>query len=431
MKNIISKSAVIIFLIITLFSINLNSQGWVVHPPISKVNLNSVVFLNDDSIIMVGEEGTLFYTLDGGSSWQNHDNLPTNVNLNSVFFIDEHKGFIVGESGTILRTVDGGNIWTDISVEDYYNLIDVEFINYENGIAVGKKEVHIDGNTYYLAAILTTTNGGENWVDHSFDESGLFNSVSFITENIAIAVGNNGRVARSADGGETWMSQTPDVNYNLHDIKLYENYPAIIVGESGTVLISYNAGETWDNYSIDYYYNLKEVTSIRLDETIAVGEKEVRIGGDTFYMATILKSADGGFTWNEELSDERGSYNGLSYYSEDKSLVVGDDGAYVCLGTTTDIEFEVSGPLTFTLEQNYPNPFNPSTNIKYSVPENGFVKLSVYNLVGKEVKVLVNGQVNAGFYEIGFDATTLPSGIYFYRIQAGSFVETKKMVLLK
>jgi len=88
-------------------------------------------------------------------------------------------------------------------------------------------------------------------------------------------------------------------------------------------------------------------------------------------------------------------------------------------------------PKHFELFQNYPNPFNPSTLIKYSVPENGFVKLSVYNLVGEEVKLLISGQVDAGFYEIEFDATSLPSGIYFYKLQAGNYVETKKMVLLR
>jgi len=96
-----------------------------------------------------------------------------------------------------------------------------------------------------------------------------------------------------------------------------------------------------------------------------------------------------------------------------------------------EIEVEVNGPLTFALEQNYPNPFNPSTNIKYSVPENGFVKLSVYNLVGEEVSVLVNEIVDAGFYEITFNAAKLPSGTYFYRLQTGNTVQTKKMVLLK
>jgi len=81
--------------------------------------------------------------------------------------------------------------------------------------------------------------------------------------------------------------------------------------------------------------------------------------------------------------------------------------------------------------QNYPNPFNPSTLIKYSVPENGFVKLSVYNLIGEEVSLLVNEEVDAGFYEVTFNAVNLPSGIYFYRLQAGNIIQLKKMVLLK
>jgi len=88
-------------------------------------------------------------------------------------------------------------------------------------------------------------------------------------------------------------------------------------------------------------------------------------------------------------------------------------------------------PLQFGLFDNYPNPFNPTTLIKYSIPENGFVKLSVYNLVGEEVSVIVNEMIDAGFYEVTFNAAGLPIGIYFYRIQAGSFVETKKMVLLR
>ncbi len=104
------------------------------------------------------------------------------------------------------------------------------------------------------------------------------------------------------------------------------------------------------------------------------------------------------------------------------------------LGTykySDEIEVEVNAPLTFGLEQNYPNPFNPSTNIKYSVPETGSIKLSIYNVLGEEVAVLVDRIVQVGFYEVTFDASNLPSGVYFYRLQAGSFVETKKMVLLK
>jgi len=115
-----------------------------------------------------------------------------------------------------------------------------------------------------------------------------------------------------------------------------------------------------------------------------------------------------------------------------------DMGAYGGPGATVQFpvdvkesELESRFPTKFVLYQNYPNPFNPSTFIKYSVPENGFVKLAVYNLIGEEVNVLVSGQVDTGFYEIEFDARNLPSGIYFYRLQVGDYTNTKKMILLK
>ncbi|MDH3268343.1 MAG: T9SS type A sorting domain-containing protein [Ignavibacteria bacterium] len=96
-----------------------------------------------------------------------------------------------------------------------------------------------------------------------------------------------------------------------------------------------------------------------------------------------------------------------------------------------EVEVDVTAPLTFDLAQNYPNPFNPSTNIKFSVPESGNVKLSVYNLVGEEVAVLVNGFSQAGTFEVTFDASNLSSGVYLYKLQSANSVQTKKMMLLK
>ncbi len=86
---------------------------------------------------------------------------------------------------------------------------------------------------------------------------------------------------------------------------------------------------------------------------------------------------------------------------------------------------------TFELEQNYPNPFNPSTTIKFQVPKNSFVSLKVYDVLGREVATLINGNKKAGQYNIKFDASKFSSGIYFYKLQAGDFVSTKKMILLK
>lgn len=88
-------------------------------------------------------------------------------------------------------------------------------------------------------------------------------------------------------------------------------------------------------------------------------------------------------------------------------------------------------PKTFELSQNFPNPFNPSTQIRYAVPQISEVRLDVYNMIGQRVATLVNEEKLPGNYSIDFDASTLSSGIYFYRLQAGSVQLTRKMMLVK
>lgn len=85
----------------------------------------------------------------------------------------------------------------------------------------------------------------------------------------------------------------------------------------------------------------------------------------------------------------------------------------------------------FNLIQNFPNPFNPSTKISYTIPEKGNVSLKVINLLGEQVVELVNGEMEAGNYDITFNASNLPTGTYFYRLQTGDFVQTRKMILLR
>jgi N-acetylneuraminic acid mutarotase len=98
---------------------------------------------------------------------------------------------------------------------------------------------------------------------------------------------------------------------------------------------------------------------------------------------------------------------------------------------TSDIDDEVGIPEGYYLSQNYPNPFNPSTKINYSIPEITFVTLKVFDVLGNEIAALVNEEKPAGTYQINYSSDKLPSGIYFYRLEAGSFIETKKMVLLR
>jgi|GEM_PF-2416920 len=116
--------------------------------------------------------------------------------------------------------------------------------------------------------------------------------------------------------------------------------------------------------------------------------------------------------------------------------IVGWDKIFDEINNTTDVKDESSVPENFELFQNYPNPFNPTTKIWYTISNAGAslmksVQLKVYDVLGNEIATLVNEEKPAGTYEVEFDASSLPSGVYFYQIKAGSFVETKKLVLLK
>lgn len=88
-------------------------------------------------------------------------------------------------------------------------------------------------------------------------------------------------------------------------------------------------------------------------------------------------------------------------------------------------------PHQFSLSQNYPNPFNPTTNIKFDIPKAEFVKLTVFDVLGKEIQTLLNEQLSSGTYNYDFDATNLPSGIYYYKLESENYIQTKKMVLIK
>lgn len=122
---------------------------------------------------------------------------------------------------------------------------------------------------------------------------------------------------------------------------------------------------------------------------------------------------------------------GIVYYSGNAYKVV--PRANSDFGTITGVSLTHTPtiPTEFGLKQNYPNPFNPSTTIEFSLPQSEFVTVKVYNTLGQEVETLVNGVQEAGTYTARFDASRLTSGVYFYRLQAGQFSQTKKMILLK
>jgi hypothetical protein len=126
------------------------------------------------------------------------------------------------------------------------------------------------------------------------------------------------------------------------------------------------------------------------------------------YSYTDSKLEAGNYTYRLKQVD----FDGTFYYSDEVNVLV-------------------ELPLVYSLEQNYPNPFNPSTTIKYSIPEDGIVKLSVFNLLGEEVTTLVNTLQKAGRYEVVLDASGFASGVYLYRLETQNFSSIKKMLLVK
>jgi len=123
---------------------------------------------------------------------------------------------------------------------------------------------------------------------------------------------------------------------------------------------------------------------------------------------------------------------GIWYYMKQITNLWADPSIKLKYDATVDVDdAEMEMPMIFALEQNYPNPFNPTTNIKFKIAKSGFVSLKVYDVLGSEVTTLVNEEKPVGSYEVDFNAEALTSGIYFYTLSAGSFTETKKMVLLR
>jgi len=147
----------------------------------------------------------------------------------------------------------------------------------------------------------------------------------------------------------------------------------------------------------------------------------------------LIQSNDDGASWNNISSDLKGSQY-VSAFAEDKNGII-YAGTYYGLFRTkvpiTDIKEVIDLPADFGLYQNYPNPFNPRTVIEYSLPEAGSVSLRVYDLLGKAAAILVDEEQPTGRHSVEFDGAELSSGIYFYQLRVGEFIQSKKMVLMK
>jgi hypothetical protein len=343
---------------------------------------------------------------------------------------------LVGNGGKIYKRYS--KRWIDISVGSDFYLKSVAFRNSVHGIAVGQKYLALK-DTYdnlasdgALASIITTMDGGKTWTENTFDVRGKFNSVVFMNKYRAIAVGDKGLFAMSDDGGMTWKLKNLNCNENFNKIEFCASDMGVIVGDNGAILIGSSGGAFWTNSSVKEMgiCCIKSICS-RDGNTLTIageGEPNVVQADKKITEGVIMESKNYGRTWSSVISNQKGVFNYIEFCGKTFGLAVGNGGALAVYQENRHDDPLSSGAW---LNSNYPNPFNPSTKISFIIKNTENVRISILNTLGEEISVLVNELKEAGYHSVEFDASGLPSGVYFYRIQAGNFIDTKKMLLLK
>jgi len=488
-----------IILLLFLFSQTILPQ-WIIRNSGTTKNLRDVCFIDPLRISIVGDNGTILRSTNGGANWF-FQSSGVSDHLYAVSFTDQNIGTAVGANGRILRTTDGGTTWLSQISGTVNNLNGISCPDSDNCIAVGNSGTilkTIDGGINWLPVLsgttkhlydislsdlyhgsivglqtlLSTTNGGLNWMNHNFALSYNLRGVSCLDSNNCTVVGLGGIIIRTSDGN-TWSFQTSGTSRNLYSISTSDSVHGNTAGYLGTILGTEDGGSLWAAQTGWTIRNLNGVSFVNKDTGIVVGDYGVirmtQTGGVpvelTYFIATV-NSHYVELAWetatelNNHLFEiqrrnETEEFRTIGYAeghgttTEPQNYTYTDKnverGKYFYrlkqidfLGTyqySDEIEVDVVGILEFNLGQNYPNPFNPSTVISYQLPVSGVVTLKVYDILGNEIATLVNEEKQPGNYEAEFDASSgirnLVSGIYFYQLRAGSFLETKKMVLIK
>jgi hypothetical protein len=194
------------------------------------------------------------------------------------------------------------------------------------------------------------------------------------------------------------------------------------ISESGTIYLANNVGEVFavdSSARVKWYFNAQSPISGGL--LLQGGSLIFGTEGKTIIAIADSSSAVGKLSKSLSLSSNIwGTYQGNNRRTGVQGTIV---TKVASKGNTLPTEFELS--------QNYPNPFNPSTTIRYGLPQKSQVSLKVFNTLGQLVATLVNGEQEVGYHEVRFDGSNLASGVYFYRLQAGTYVETRKLLLLR
>jgi hypothetical protein len=372
--------------------------------------------------------------------------ISSNINLANIFALDTSIAFtagIIGNTTYVYRTTNGGNNWSVVFTQLNGFVNAVWMRDASRGILVGNP---VSGRW----SIWKTSTGGATWdssgmhLPQAGNETGWQNSLYCFDSSYSFPVWrlwfgtNNSRIYYSTNWGSSWIVQSTSPQTNSMTILFNRQ-------ESGGGL----AGGPYLMKTIDFGYNWIQMPGILGSGNIS-GLAGNNHGIDALYFPYIwyvrndnklYYTSNSGFNWLVQYSAPSGSYK---YVSQGRPggygqiFAVRDNGgiSYCYCPPSGVKKISQLTPGIFALHQNYPNPFNPITTIRFDVPSVTLIhklplRLVVYNVLGQEAVILVNEPLKPGTYEVEWDASSHPSGVYFYELQAGDYKLTKKMVLVK
>ncbi len=390
---------------------------------------------NKDGVFILSGN-TLRRSLDKGETW---------VTLNSAVPGGSCHSFYVNTADTNMMIAAMGSSGGRVIVSTNYGTTWTNSINPINLTSYGMplEADPNNPNTVYLAPdnapLRVSTNWGTSWSLLSGGESGQFRSpcdviVQYENPN-TILVGDgvtgvgSGKVWKSVDGGMNWSlintvsgSEIPMMASSSLDLNLIYH----TTWSSGSFWKSQNMGTSYTNLN---QTGSLWATDIAKDDPTAVtydlyGTNTFLSldGGNTFQMIPATSSPAAGVVFMDK-SNLLFQHGG----GVDKLVIT-----YTVTPVVSNGQISSEVPSTFGLAQNYPNPFNPSTQIKYDIAKASYVSIKVYDVIGNEVAVVFNGNLNAGKYSADFNASNLATGVYFYSLNVdGQKIDTKKMILIK
>lgn len=375
--------------------------------------LNDFFFYSDIGWALIsGYSGSrIKKTLNLGETWNLLDQT-FNKKLNNIYFIDELNGWITGQ-GYFGKTTDGGYTWIQITSLNFSNYNDVFFSDLNTGWL-----------TVDLNRTLLTIDGGLNWQLTSF-KGGNFE----IVDSNKIYITSNEALYYSSDRGSTWSMRLDSANSIL-----LSSIPKINTGWG--IINSTNIFQYEDTIYVPVELVLFECSVIG-SRILLNWQTATELNNEGF---AIEKSTDK-INWsNIGFVEGNGTSSTVHYYEfEDNNAIQGQysyrlkqmdyDGSYKY---SEVIEISVSSAKEYSLSQNFPNPFNPNTIIEYQIPEETIVNISLYDIIGRKVKELINEKKQPGHYFVELRGGELSSGIYLYRIVTNSgYDASKKLILLK